>query len=76
VRALWLYGAQLGTKLVWCCVFFGIRSPGLGLIDIGSLFIVIVLFQKIDRLAALLLFPYAAWVAFAMVLNAAIWWLN
>ena len=33
-------------------------------------------FWPLDRLAAALLAPYAAWVAFATVLNAAIWRLN
>jgi translocator protein len=34
------------------------------------------LFWPLDRLAAALLVPYAAWVAFATALNAAIWRLN
>jgi translocator protein len=29
-----------------------------------------------DRLAAVLFIPYAAWVGFATVLNAALWMLN
>jgi tryptophan-rich sensory protein len=34
------------------------------------------LFWRIDRAAGALLLPYAAWVGFATVLNAAIWRLN
>ena len=30
----------------------------------------------VGKPAALLFLPYGAWVAFATVLNAAIWWLN
>jgi tryptophan-rich sensory protein len=33
-------------------------------------------FARIDRLAALCLLPLIVWVAFAGVLNAAIWMLN
>jgi tryptophan-rich sensory protein len=33
-------------------------------------------FSVIDRAAGWLLVPYAAWVSFATVLNAAIVWLN
>jgi tryptophan-rich sensory protein len=36
----------------------------------------IVLFHRIDKTAARLLWPYAAWVAFAAYLNTAIWRLN
>jgi hypothetical protein len=34
------------------------------------------LFWRIDRAAGALLLPYAAWVSFATVLNAALWRLN
>jgi tryptophan-rich sensory protein len=33
-------------------------------------------FKKIDQIAGKLLLPYLAWVSFATVLNASIWWLN
>ena len=33
-------------------------------------------FRAVDRVAALLMLPYVAWVAFATVLNVAIWRLN
>ena len=50
------------------------------LIDILALLAVIlatiIVFVRLDRMAAWLLVPYAAWVAFAGVLNAAIWRLN
>jgi tryptophan-rich sensory protein len=35
-----------------------------------------VLFWRTDRLAGWLLVPYAAWVAFACILNFALWRLN
>ncbi|MGA9438765.1 MAG: tryptophan-rich sensory protein [Pseudolabrys sp.] len=36
----------------------------------------VVNFARVDRLAAFCLLPLAAWVAFAGVLNTAIWLLN
>jgi tryptophan-rich sensory protein len=33
-------------------------------------------FTKINTIASYLLLPYLAWVSFAGVLNASIWWLN
>ena len=41
-----------------------------------SILVVIGIAWQRDRLAALLCVPYAAWVAFATLLNAAIWQLN
>jgi tryptophan-rich sensory protein len=36
----------------------------------------LLVFNAMDRLAALLLVPYLAWVSFAAVLNAVIWRMN
>ena len=47
--------------------------------SIGSLAAILVtirLFWPLDRIAAWLLVPYLAWVAYATALNAAIWQLN
>ena len=67
-------------NLIWSVLFFGLRSTGLALIEIAVLLVVIIangiVFWRIDRPAGLLFAPYAAWVAFAAVLNAAIWSLN
>ena len=78
--ALRWWGLQLGFNLSWSFVFFGARLPGAALADIvllvGALGVTILLAARVDRAAAWLLAPYAAWVAFAAVLNAAIWYLN
>jgi tryptophan-rich sensory protein len=78
--ALALYGIQLVFSLAWSWLFFGLRRPGLALIDIALLLVLIALtarrFARVSRMAGLLLLPYWAWVAFATVLNAAFWWLN
>ena len=52
--------------------------PALGLwsLQLAAIVATLVLFWRVDRAASLLLVPYAAWVAFAAVLTAAIWRLN
>jgi benzodiazapine receptor len=60
--------------------FFGLRSLGGGLIVIVALLVTIAVtiarFAPRSRLAAGLLTPYLAWVAFATALNAALWSMN
>jgi tryptophan-rich sensory protein len=78
--ALGLWALQLALNLCWSIVFFGARLPGAALAEIAALFAAIVataaLSWRLDRVAGALLVPYAAWVAFAALLNAAIWRLN
>ncbi len=77
---LGLFAVQLGLNVAWSWLFFGLRSPALGLIDILLLWIAIAAtlasFWRRTTAAGLLLAPYLAWVTFAAVLNSAIWWLN
>ena len=74
------YALQLALNLAWSFLFFGGRMIGAALSEILVLLVAIVvnaaLFRPIDRLAAWLLAPYAAWVAFAALLNLALWRLN
>jgi benzodiazapine receptor len=78
--ALLAWAVQLGLNLGWSFVFFGARMIGAALVEIGMLLAAIAvtarLFWRIERAAAWLLAPYAAWVAFATLLNAALWRLN
>ncbi len=78
--ALALYLVQLAFNLAWSFLFFGLRRPDLALAEILVLFALIVWtlarFAPLARAAAWLLVPYAAWVAFAAVLNGGFWWLN
>ena len=71
-----LYGVQLALNLGWSLVFFGLRAPLLGLLEILLLDIAVaatlVAFGRRDRVAGLLLAPYLAWALFATALNAAI----
>jgi tryptophan-rich sensory protein len=74
------YSAQLALNLAWSFLFFGGRKIGIALAEIALLLVAIgvnaVLFWRTDRLAGWLLVPYASWVAFASVLNFALWRLN
>ncbi len=78
--SLILFYVQLALNFAWSLLFFGLHSPAMALVDIVALWIAIFLtlvsFWKIDRRAGWLLVPYLAWVSFASVLNASIWWLN
>jgi tryptophan-rich sensory protein len=79
-RALRAFAAQLALNLAWTFAFFGAESPALGLLVIvalpAAILWTILLFMPLDRFAALLMVPYAAWVAYAAVLNLAIFLLN
>jgi translocator protein len=78
--ALTAFFVQLALNASWSFAFFAAHSPLAGLLVIGALTAAILatirLFWPLDRLAALLLVPYVAWVGYATVLNFAIWRLN
>lgn len=78
--ALMVFLVQLALNGVWSLVFFELRQPGWALVEIVVLWLAIGvtawLFRRVAPAAALLLLPYWAWVSFATVLNAALWWLN
>lgn len=75
-----LFWVQLGLNGLWSVLFFGLRSPLLGLIDIVVLLIMITVvtyrFWHINQKASLLMIPYLAWVLLATILNFSIWRLN
>lgn len=78
--AMILFFSQLALNFAWSFLFFGARSPWLGLMDIAMLWLALVItviafFQK-SAAAGLLMLPYLAWVSFAAILNLAIWRLN
>lgn len=79
-RALVAYAVQLALNLCWSLIFFGLRKPGLALAEVAVLFAAVLAcanwFWRIDRVAGLLMLPYAAWVAFASLLNFEVWRLN
>lgn len=78
--AMKLWWLQLVLNFLWSPVFFGLERTGPALVVILALLAAILAFiaaaWRLDRPSAWLFVPYAAWVAFASLLNAAIWRLN
>ena len=78
--ALSLFLIQLALNAGWSIIFFGMRRPGLALVELAVLWVAIlatlIAFSRWSRTAAWLLAPYLAWVTFAGYLNWGIWRLN
>lgn len=76
-RATRLFAVQLGLNGLWSFLFFGLRSPAAGLLDVIPLLAAVALTVRamwsVSRPAALLLVPYLVWVGFATMLTAEIW---
>ncbi len=79
-KAMPAWAAQMALNFVWSPVMFTMHQIGAALVILICLLVAIVTYISLelsrDRLAAALFVPYAAWVAFAGVLNAAILRLN
>ncbi len=79
-RPMKWWAAQLALNGAWSPLFFGMHGITAALADIVVLLIAVMvtaaLFFRRDRIAGWLMLPYAAWVAFATVLTASIWFLN
>ncbi len=79
-KALTVFLLQLILNTVWSYLFFGLRSPLYGLVDIlflwAMILVTIAQFSKVSVPAALLLIPYLLWVTFATGLNLGILLLN
>jgi len=78
--ALVLFFGQLMLNALWTPLFFGLKWMLPAFFEIvlleGVILLTIRRFLRIRRVAGWLLFPYAAWVAFAAVLNLSLWILN
>ncbi len=78
--ALGLFLVQLAVNGLWSWLFFEWRLGALALADVLLLWtliaLTIVFFYGINKLAALLLAPYLAWVTFASALTFAVCRLN
>jgi tryptophan-rich sensory protein len=74
------WAAQLALNFIWSPIFFSAHRIDIALGVIILLLIAIATFivkaRHKDRLAATLFLPYAAWVAFAAVLNGSLLYLN
>ena len=78
--ALIPYGIQLAFNFAWSLIFFGAGKYLFAFVWLVILWLLILLtallFARLRRVAAYLLFPYLIWVAFAGYLNFAIYLLN
>lgn len=78
--AMKLWAAQLALNFLWSPVFFAAHWIGAALAVVSALLVTILAFVAatwvVDRPAAWMFVPYAAWVAFAALLNASILVLN
>ena len=78
--ALSMFIAQLVLNALWSYLFFGAHRPDLAFFEIVLLWLAILattaLFWQRVRTAGVLMFPYLAWVSFAVCLNFALWHLN
>jgi tryptophan-rich sensory protein len=79
-RAIIIFIAQIACNALWSIAFFGMRSPGLGLVVIvflwSSIVANMIAFRRLDRLSSWIFPPYLAWVTFAGALNLAIFMMN
>lgn len=75
-----IFFIQLALNFFWSLLFFGLRSPLLGLLNIIPLWFFIAFtiqqFYPLSKTAAYLLIPYLLWVSFASILNTALFLLN
>ena len=75
-----VFWIQLALNILWSGLFFGLKSPAAGLVNIILLWLAIliniILFFRVSVIAGVLLIPYLLWVSVATYLNAGIWRLN
>ncbi len=79
-RLIGIFVIQLVLNFLWSIIFFNFHQLGLAFIEMmllwGSIVAMMVLFYKVNKLAALLNIPYLLWVSFAALLNYSIYNLN
>ena len=78
--AISIFLSQILLNACWSFAFFSAHNPFAGLLIILPLEALvlsnIIIFNKLDPIAARCLWPYAAWVAYASYLNFGFWLLN
>lgn len=71
---------QLLLNALWSILFFGFHAVGLAILDIIGLwifiFLVILSFAKVSKVASWILVPYLVWVTYAGLLTIGIFLLN
>ena len=78
--ALKIFSIQLTLNFLWSFLFFKFKLIGVAFAEILLIWLTIVLmivvFRRVNKVAAYLQIPYLLWVTFASILNGAIWLLN
>jgi len=79
-RPLRLWGWQLAANALWAPCFFALHSPavamGVMIVLLALIGVTIHAFRRVQRRAAVLMLPYAAWCLYAGYLNAGFLLLN
>ena len=79
-KILAIYMVHLFFNGIWSVIFFGFHNIFLALIDLLIILVFIILltkiYYKISKISFLLMLPYLLWSAFALILNANIFYLN
>jgi tryptophan-rich sensory protein len=79
-KSIVVFGIQLLLNVFWSYLFFGLKSPLPGLVEIVVMWLTILstilVFFRISKKAAVLLIPYLMWVSVASYLNYSILVLN
>ena len=77
---LGLFAGQLAFNFFWSIIFFNLQWFGFALLWLFVMWALIaamvLVFYRVETLAARLQLPYLVWVAFAGYLNAGVWLLN
>lgn len=80
IKALIVFAVQLAVNFFWSIIFFNLQAfqPAFWwlLLLWALIIIMITLFWKCDRLAAIIQIPYLLWVTFAGYLTYMTWMLN
>lgn len=75
MSALKLYWVQLALNMAWTPLFFGLRNPTLGLLDIlpltATTYALTAKAAQVDPRLSLIFVPYCAWLSYASYLNGA-----
>lgn len=79
-KLIGIYLFQLTLNILWSFIFFKFHALGIAAIEIillwFSILMMIIMFYKTNKWAALINIPYLMWVSFASILNISIYLLN
>ena len=75
-KAYVLFAAQMGLNALWTYLFFGLNFVGAALLCLVALIVIsiwmAIAFKPFSRAAYYLIWPYIAWLLFALYLNGTI----